>query len=94
MYDTMKEYRKLSSSNRKKRPPVYLLQELAYMFGMTIHQLRQKMAVAARKGLPHPLPTEVKGGGGTYTSKRLQYYRKADFVKFLQGEASETTHTT
>ena len=51
-YDDYKQY---SDKTRvRHHEPLYLLREIADMFHIDLHQLQQKMSVAARKRLPHP----------------------------------------
>lgn len=72
---------------RPKRPPIYMMHELAPMFGMTVEELRQMMAVASRKGEPYPQPVpHIKGNNGKYLRARLKYYNKQDFVDFLHNQ--------
>jgi len=82
------DYKQCRNKPRRVRhhEPIYLLCEIADMFHIDLHQLRQKMSVAARKHLPHPQPISgIKGGTGW--GVRLNYYSKQDFANFLNKSA-------
>ena len=66
-----------------KRPPLFLLREIAAMFGVEELTLRAYMGHASRKGRYVP-EVHVKAGSGGSVSNKRNYYRKQDFVKFFE----------
>jgi hypothetical protein len=74
---------------RVKRTPLYLVHELAGMFGMSAAQLIQMMSVAKRKGKYLPKAVMLVGNNRS-TSPKRKYYTKEDFIKFLN-DNKETT---
>lgn len=90
-----RDYEQLSSKTRVRHAPAYTLEELAVMHGLKLEQLRQMMSVASRKGQPIPQAIPfVKTSSGKYAYKRVCYYRKEDFVKFIKEKTNEATDTT
>lgn len=81
---------------KTKRPPLYMLREIADMFGIKESALKSMLQVAAkRKEWAPPVHIKAGGTGNLTVSPRRNYYAKADFVKFLNKEKeNETTHTT
>ena len=89
------DYERMSSKTRVPHSPAYTLEEIATMYGLKLGQLRQMMSAAARKQLPYPQAIPfVKTSSNKYTAKRVCYYRKEDFVKFIKERANERTDTT
>ena len=74
---------------RVKRSPLYLVHELADMFGVSATQLIQMMSVAKRKGNYLPKAVMLVGNNRS-TSPKRKYYTKEDFVKFLNDNKEPT----
>ena len=68
----------------ESRPPLYLFHEIADMFGLKRSELLTMVQSASRRG--EWIPTASMQVSPTATGSRRNYYRKADFVKFLEKE--------
>jgi hypothetical protein len=64
------------------RPPLYLFHEIADMFGLGRDNLLTMVQAASRRG--EWVPPFVMQVRPTATGSKRNYYRKADFVKFLE----------
>jgi len=78
----MKLEKWLGRKKSEPKPPLYLFHEIADMFGLERGELLLMVQIASRRG--EWIPTAFMQVNPSATGNRRNYYRKADFVKFLE----------